>query len=107
MRRAGGFAFNAERLATAAGRAGIRVLDREAAAGHRVDEIDLGALQVADAHWIDEQPDAVRFEHLIARATAFLDHQPVLEPRAPAALYKHPQAAARLALFREQLVNLR
>src|SRR3954467_11706789 len=44
---AGAFALDAERLAAAAGRRRLRVLDREAAAGHRVDEIDLGTLQVA------------------------------------------------------------
>src|SRR4029078_8059191 len=66
--------LDAERLAAAAGRCGVRVLDRETAAGHRVDEIDLSALEVADADWIDEQPDAVRLEHLVRIAAAFLDH---------------------------------
>ena len=51
---------------------------------------------------IDEQPDAVRLEHLIADAAAFLDHQAVLEARAAAALHEHAQAAAGLALFDEQ-----
>src|SRR5207253_8622342 len=46
--------LNAEGAAASARGCGIRVLDREAAARHRVDEIDLGALEVADADRIDE-----------------------------------------------------
>src|SRR5687768_4031749 len=50
----------------------VRVLDGEAAAGDRVDEVHFGALEVADADRIDEQPDAIRLEHLVAGAAAFL-----------------------------------
>ncbi len=51
LRREGG--------AAAAGRRRVRVLDGEAAARDGVDEINLGALQVADADRIHEQLDAV------------------------------------------------
>ena len=98
---------DAERRAAAARRRRVRVLDREAAAGHGVDEIDFGALEIADADRVDEQPDAVRLVHLIAGAAALFDHQPVLEARAAAALHEYAQAAAGLALFGEQLVDLR
>src|SRR6185503_4302926 len=83
---AAGLAVYAERRTAAARRGGLGVADGEAAAGDRVDEVDLGALQVAHADRVDEQLDAVRFEHLVANSTALLDHQPVLEPRAAAAL---------------------
>src|SRR4051812_14543900 len=97
-----------ERLAAPAGGRRVRVLDRETAAGNRVDEVDLGAAQVADANRIDEQLDAVRLEHLVARALAVLfDHQTVLETGAAAALHEHPQTATSFVFFRKQLVDLR
>ena len=99
MRVPAAFAGHAERRAAAARRRRVGVLDREATAGHRVDEVDLGALQVADTDRVDEQPDAVRLEHLVTDAAAFLDHEPVLEARAAAALDEHAQAAAGLTLF--------
>src|SRR6185436_10887110 len=92
-------AVYAERRTAAARGGGVGVANREAAAGDRVDEVDLGALQVAHADRVDVQLDAVGLEHLIAHAAAFLDHQPVLEARAPAALYEYPQAAAGLVFF--------
>src|SRR4051812_40729599 len=87
------------------GRRGVRVLDREPAAGNRVDEVDLGVLQVLDADRIDKQLHAVRLEHLITRALpVLLDHHAVLESRAAAALYEHPQSAS-LLLFDQKLVD--
>src|SRR3954463_16207329 len=46
--------FGREGRTAAAGRGRVRVLDREAAAGDGVDEIHLGALQIADADRVDE-----------------------------------------------------
>src|SRR5215218_9015336 len=57
--------LDAERRTAPARRRGVRVLDGEAAAGDGVDEIDLGALEVADADRVDEQLDAVRLVYLI------------------------------------------
>jgi hypothetical protein len=89
-------------------RLGVRVLDGEAAAGDGVDEIDLGVLQILDADRVDEQLDAVGLEDLIARSLAvLLDHQAVLEARAPAALHEHAQAAAGLLFLDQQLTDLR
>src|SRR5436190_24090858 len=97
-----------ERGPAAAGRRRVRILDRKAAARDGVDEVDLCAIQIADADRIDEQLYAVRLEHLVARPLAvFLDHQAVLETRAAAALHEHAKAAARLVFFGEQLVDLR
>src|SRR5688572_15567751 len=76
-----GAALCAEGRSAAAGRGRVRVFDGEAAAGHRVDKIDLGALEVAHADRVDEQLDAVRFEHLVAAAAGLFDHQAVLETR--------------------------
>src|SRR6266446_2061636 len=97
-----------ERGAAPAGRRRLRILDGEAAARDGVDEVDFGARQVADADRVDEQLDAVRLEHHVARALpVFLDHQSVLEPGAAATLHEYAKAAAGLVLFGQQLVNLR
>src|SRR5215212_9892541 len=71
--------FRRERRTAAARRRRVRVLDGEPAAGDGLDKIDFGAFQVADADRIDEELDAVRFEHLVGITAVFLDHQPVLE----------------------------
>ena len=55
-----------EGLSAAAGRRRLGILDREPAAGDRVNEIDFGPIQVSDADRVDEQLDAVLLEHLIA-----------------------------------------
>src|SRR4029077_5092953 len=92
-----------EGLPAAARRRRLGILDREPAAGDRVDEVDLGAGQVANADRIDEQLPAVRLEYLIARPlTVLFNHQAVLEARAAATLDEHAQAATRLVFFRQQ-----
>src|SRR5215831_8258336 len=99
--------INGERRAAAAGRGRVRILDREPATGHRIDEVDFGALEVANADRIHEQLDAVRLEHLIPGAlSVFLDHQAVLKARAAAALHEYTQATAGLVFFDEQLADL-
>src|SRR5688572_33441941 len=95
--------FGRERGAAAVRGRRIRVLDREAAAGNGVDEVDFSALQVPDADRIDVQLDAVRFEHLIPVAAVFLDHETVLEAGAAAALDEDAQAAVDLLFFGEKL----
>src|SRR6187402_1704748 len=93
--------LDAEGRATSARRHGVRILDSEATARHGINEVNLGALEIADADRIDEQPDAVRFEHLVCLTAAFFDHQTVLKARAAATLHEDTQAAADLALFGE------
>ena len=61
-----------EALPAAAGRGGVRVLDGESTARHRVDEVDLGALEIADADRVDEQLHAVRLEDVVL-ARRFVD----------------------------------
>ena len=95
-----------ERRAAAAGRGRVGVLDREPAAGHRIDEVDLSTLEITDADGIDEQPHAVRLEHLIPGSLPVLfNHQAVLEARAAAALHEYPEAAAGLVFINQQLAD--
>src|SRR5262245_55460318 len=101
------FAVDAERRAAPTRGGGVRIANREAAARDRVDEVDLGALEVADADRVHEQPDAVGFEHLITGATRLLNHEAVLKAGTAAALHEYPTTAAGLGLCREQLVDLR
>src|SRR6185503_20470421 len=98
--------FGGERRAASTRGRGIRILDRETATGDGLDKVDLGALEVPDADGIDIQLDAVRLEDLVGVAAVFLDHQPILEARAPSALHEHPQAAVVLLLFGQKLRNL-
>src|SRR6185295_20150343 len=86
-----GNGLNAERRAAPAGGRRVRILDREPAAGNGIDEIDFCALEIADAHRVDIQLDAVGLVDLVANAAAFFDHQAVLKPRAAAALDEHTQ----------------
>ena len=73
--------LDAERGPAAARRLCVRILDREAAAGHVVHEIHLGAAQVPRADRVDQQFHAVGLDHGIGGSVslAFVDHQPVLE----------------------------
>src|SRR4051812_44365622 len=105
--RSKGSLVDRKRLAAAAGRFGVRVLDGEAPAGDGVHEVDLGAAQVANADRIDQQLHPIRLVHLITGALAvLLDHQAILEARAAAALHEHPQGAASLVFFSQKLVDL-
>src|SRR5688572_12469435 len=92
-------------LAAAAGGFRVRVTDREAAARQVVDEIYLGSLEVTRADRVDEQPDAVRLDPLIGLGLPFpfIDHEPVLEAGAAAALHEHSQRRLLFVLFRQQL----
>src|SRR5688572_28728426 len=97
--------LDVERLTAAAGRHRVRVLDREPAACNRLDEIHLGALQIADADGVDIQLDAIRFEHLIGVAAVFLNHEAVLKPRASATLHEYTQPTSRFTLFGKEFVD--
>src|SRR5262245_56527492 len=94
-------ALDAERRTAAAGRLGVGILDGESAAGDVVDEIDLGAAQVARADGIDEQLDAVRLEHGIGGlvSLALVDHEAVLETGTAASLNEHAETSARFVFF--------
>src|SRR5262252_2581220 len=96
-----------EGLAATAGGRRVRVLDGEAAARDRVDEVDFGTVEVADADRIDEQLHTVGLEHLVAGAlTVLFDHQAILESRAAAALDEDAKAASGLVFLGQQLIDL-
>src|SRR3954471_24338118 len=100
--------LDAEGRPAAARRLGVRVLDRESAAGDVVDEIDLRAAQVAGADRIDQQLDAVGLDDRVGRRVplALVDHQAVLKARAAAALDEDAQPGFGLVLFRQQFTDL-
>jgi len=107
-RRPGQTLVGAERLAATARRRGLRVLDREAAARHGIDEVDFGAPQIPDADRIDETASrrGTRTPGRL-RPVRSLHHQPVLESRTATALHEDAQAASSLVFFGQQLADFR
>ena len=97
--------FDLEGVAAAAGRARVRVVDREPGCLDRVDVVDLGALEVRRAERVDDDLDAVRLELEVALDGAAVEAEPVLEARAAAALDRDAQDADVLFLG-DQLLDL-
>ena len=65
--------------------------------------------EVPQADRVDEQPDAVDFEHLVGRGlalTTLVDHQPVLEAGTAAALHEDAQARAGFLFLGQELGDL-
>src|SRR5918993_2457659 len=83
--RVAGLVLDLERVPAAAPGGRVRVVDREPAL-EAVDEVDLGAGQVRSAERIDDDPDAVRLELVVALHRAAVEAERVLEAGAPAAL---------------------
>ena len=83
-----------ERLAAPARRLGVRVLDGEPASRQVIDEIDLGAPEVANADGIDEERHAVRLKDPVGLGVtgSVLDQQAVLETGASATPARTPAA---------------
>ena len=75
-----------EGRAAPAGRLHVRVVDREARAHERVDEVDLRAGQIGSAERIDDDPDTVHLDLVVTVLGASVETERVLEPRAAAAL---------------------
>src|SRR6185436_6916300 len=95
VRSASGFAAlgaRVERVAAAAGGGGVGVLDGEAAAHQVFLVVDLGALEVAQAHGVHDALDAFLLEHLVAVGRLVEDHA-VGEAGASPALDVDAQAA--------------
>src|SRR5689334_16140162 len=80
-----------ERVAAAAGRLDVRVLDLEARLLERVDEVDRRALQVRRAERVDDDGDAVEVVRLVALLDAGVEPERVLETGAPTALDRDAQ----------------
>ena len=90
---AAGFAFgrlfalgDLEAVPTAARGGDVRVLDLEAGLLEPFQEVDRRALQVRGAERIDDDPDAVELELVVACLRAAVEAERVLEAAAPAAL---------------------
>src|SRR6185295_635245 len=77
--------------ATAAGRLHIRVVDREARAHERVDEVDLRAGQVGSAERIDDDAHPVHLDLVVTVLRASVETERVLEPRTATALNGDPE----------------
>src|ERR1019366_7176686 len=72
-----------ERRAAAAGALGVRVVELEARSVEAYDVVDLGVLEVLEAHRIDVELHAVRLELLVHVAALVLEVEVVGEPGAP------------------------
>src|SRR4030095_15563298 len=82
--RGAGLLRGAERLPAAAARDGVRVAKSESAAHERVDEVDLGALDVHRAHRVGDDAHAVFLDERVVVLTAFGERHAVGEARAAA-----------------------
>src|SRR4029450_373715 len=76
---------NLERVATAAGGDHVRIVDREATL-ETLHEVDLRALEVRSAVWIDDDPHALNVKLVVTLERALIEAERVLETRAAAAL---------------------
>src|SRR6266699_7003581 len=95
-----------ERRAAAAGVRGLRVRELEAAAVEARHEVDLGADEVLGAARIDQDPDPIVLEHLVALARLLVEAELVAEPRAPAAHHRDPERVRlREPLLRPHLLH--
>src|SRR5437667_11998309 len=92
VRLASALAARVEGMAAPAGGGGVGVLDREAAAHQVFLVVDLGALEVAQAHGVHDDLDAFRLEDLVALGLLVEDHA-VGEAGAPPALDVDAKAA--------------
>src|SRR2546423_2719506 len=92
---------NAERGAAPARRNDVRVLDLEAGAHQALGVVHRGAVHVAEAELVDDDPDAVVLEDPVA-VPLLVERQLVLEARAAAAAHGHAEPRVRVLLVREQ-----
>src|SRR5688500_11780214 len=106
--RFGLFAFgDLERVTAPAGGGDARVVDREPAL-KALDEVDLGALEVRRAVRVDDDPDALELELVVALERAPVEAEGVLEARAAAALDGDAQdRSLAVGLLGHQLGDLR
>ncbi len=89
-RLAAGLVLCLERGAAAAGRLDVRVVDREARAHERVDEVDLGADEVRSAEGVDHDADTVDLDLVVPVLRSPVEAERVLEAGAAAALNGDP-----------------
>src|SRR5438105_15221053 len=104
--RGAGLVGGPERLATATARDRVRVAEREAAPHEGVDEVDLGALDVHRAHWIDDDAHALHLDDRVVLFRAVGEGHAVRETGAATRCDIDAQREARPILLRDDLAQL-
>src|SRR5262249_1789056 len=98
-------ASSLEAMAAAAGGDGVRVVDREASAHQAVHVVDLAAGDVASAHLIDQQADALHLGDDIA-FLRLIERHAILHAEPAAAGDEDAQTERGIAFRIEQLTHL-
>src|SRR5438034_10142638 len=104
--RGAGLVSRSERLAATAARDSVRVAQGEASAHQRVDEVDLGALEVHGAHRVDDDANAVLHHDRVILFGAVGEGHPIREARASTRRHIHPEGEILPLLLREHLAEL-
>src|SRR4029453_848519 len=86
LRVGGGLVLHLEGVAAPARRDRLRVVDLEAGLGEPVEPVDGRAGEVRRAERVEDDPDAVQLELVVAFEGAAVEPESVLEARAAAAL---------------------
>src|SRR5438067_1242312 len=83
-----------ETCAAAAGGGGLWIVDAEGGADEVIDEVDLGAGEIAERYLVDQHPGAVAGDDDIVRRLRAVDIELVLETGAAAAFHAQPEHGA-------------
>src|SRR5690606_18765201 len=100
-------ADSVERVAAGAGATRVRVVDREALLLDRVDEVDLGTLDVRRAHPVHGDPQAVELTEQVAVELTLVEEQLVAQASTAARLHRDAQVHVVATLLVEQRLRLR
>ena len=98
--------FQWKRVSAGAGTRRVRVVDREALLLDGVLEVDRGAVEVRDAHLVDDDLDPAEVGGRVAVEQALVEVELVDETRAAAGLHGDPQAEVVATLLLEQAADL-
>src|SRR5690606_6620558 len=101
-----GWTDSVEAVTARAAAPGVGVVDRETLFRDGVLEVDRGAVQVGDAHVVDDDLDAVEVDGLVAFEVALVEVQLVDQARASAGLHGHAKTQVVTALLLEQALDL-
>jgi hypothetical protein len=97
---------SAERVAAAAGAAGVRVVDAEPGLLQPVLEVQGGPLQKAGAGGVDDHADGAEGRGQVVVSQVRVEEHLIAEPGAATGAYRHPQGQLRVPLLLEQLGHL-
>ena len=95
-----------ERVAAGAGAGGVGVVDREALLLDGVDEVDLGTVEVGDAHPVHDHGHAVEVGGHVAVEGALVEEELVAKARAATGLHGDTQRQVVTTLLLEEAVDL-